>query len=334
MSAAISTSGVSRGADRQRVLGFVSVAGLRNSGVGGRGWRRAPLGVSLFSAACLWLDIAPFHPLQEHPLRGQLAHAQDRTPPRVEASAATEPGVAEGGAIAEPSAEPDAVEGDVRAENSEDRGNVAQVSEREYFAHPYGLVEFGVGILALPDAQLCGGVNAGCDEGDISVEVDAWPLFRASPNFAVGAGMTLALIPMQEVPRQVTPIPREHARRYFTAEGIGRYYFVYGPKFELWSGISAGLVVVSDNFRSRAPQSNVTLIGSNSANIATEGLSLGLASGVTFGVNRNLQVGATLRFANWFLPPDPEVLAFGERASLSNRVTMLNLALTVAYHGH
>jgi hypothetical protein len=145
--------------------------------------------------------------------------------------------------------------------------------------------------------------------------------------------MTLALIPMQDVPRAYSTFPREHARRYFTAEGIGRYYFVYGPALEIWSGISAGLIVVSDNFRTRSDDSAV-IIGANSANIATEGLSLGLASGVTFGVNRHLQVGATLRFANWYLPPNPEVIAFYESASLSNRVTMLNLALTVAYHSH
>lgn len=199
------------------------------------------------------------------------------------------------------------------------------------FARPYGLVEFGVGILALPDAKLCGG-QAGCDEGDVSLEVDAWPLFRASPRFAVGAGMTLALIPMQDVPRRDTRFPREHARRYFSAEGIGRYYFLHGQVVELWSGISAGLIVVSDNFRTRSSEPGITIIGTNSANIATEGLTLGLATGVTFGVNPHLQVGATLRFANWYLPPRRESIAFGEEASLSNRVTMLNFALTVAYH--
>jgi hypothetical protein len=203
--------------------------------------------------------------------------------------------------------------------------------ERDYFAHPYGLVEFGIGVLALPDAKLCGG-DAGCDKGDISLEVDAWPLFRASPTFAVGAGMTLALIPMQDVPRQNTRFSREHSRRYFIAEGIGRYYFIHGPALEIWSGISAGLIVVSDNFRTQSAESNVPLVGSDSANIATEGLSLGLGTGVTFGVNPHLQVGATLRFANWYLPPDRQVIAFGEEASLSNRVTMLNLSLTVAYH--
>ncbi|HTV17492.1 MAG TPA: hypothetical protein VMG12_02445 [Polyangiaceae bacterium] len=254
------------------------------------------------------------------------ARAEDISPPRVEA----------GGSVAASVASEDdgASAGDGRSGESSasTRSSSLETGEREYFAHPYGLVEFGVGVMALPDAKLCGG-GAGCDRGDVSLEVDAWPLFRASPNFAVGAGMTLALIPMQDVPRVDSMFPREHARRYFTAEGIGRYYFAYGPALEVWSGISAGLIVVSDNFRTRTDDSAV-IIGANSANIATEGLSLGLASGVTFGVNRHLQVGATLRFANWYLPPNPEIIAFGESASLSNRVTMLNLALTVAYHSH
>jgi hypothetical protein len=245
--------------------------------------------------------------------------AEEASPPRVEDRTATSPSATVERAVDE----------------SERAGSAGEprAPEREYFARPYGLVEFGVGIMALPDAKLCGG-NAGCDRGDVSVEVDAWPLFRASPNFAVGAGMTLALIPMQDVPSVDTRFPREHARRYFTAEGIGRYYFLHGPALEFWGGISAGLIVVSDNFRTPAKDQTYTIIGADSANIATEGLSLGLGTGVTFGVNRHLQVGATLRFANWYLPPTPEAIAFDERASLSSRVTMLNLALTVAYHSH
>ncbi len=200
------------------------------------------------------------------------------------------------------------------------------------FEHPYGAVEFGVGVLALPDAEVCGGGQAGCERGDVSLEVDAWPLFRPSPLFAVGAGITLALTPTQDVPSTSTRFPREHSRRYFLVEGIGRYYFVYGRAAELWAGLSTGLVVVSDNFESRDAPSDL-VIGGNSANIATEGLSLGLATGVTLGISDALQLGGTLRVANWFLPSTPEVLAFGEEASLSGRVTMLNLALTLAYHG-
>lgn len=199
------------------------------------------------------------------------------------------------------------------------------------FARPYGVVEFGVGVLALPDAQLCGG--AGCDRGDISLEVDAWPLFRASPRFAVGAGITLALTPIQDVPSRDTTFARDHSRRYLMVEGVGRYYFAHGRALEVWAGVSTGLVVVSDNFRTVSSEPDFTIIGANSANIATEGLTLGLAAGATFGVNDQLQIGGTLRVANWFLPAEPESIAFEEEASLSNRVTMINLALTVAYHG-
>jgi hypothetical protein len=197
------------------------------------------------------------------------------------------------------------------------------------FQRPYGAVEFGIGVLALPDAEVCGG--AGCDQGDVSLEVDAWPLFRASPRFAVGAGLTLALTPTQDVPQGDQAVPREHSRRYFQAEGIGRYYLLHGHSVELWTGLSAGLVVVSDNFRTSGTP-NVVLIGADSANIATEGLTLGVAAGVTFGVSEVLQVGGTLRVANWLLPSGHERISFGEEASLANRVTMINVSLVVAYH--
>ncbi len=197
------------------------------------------------------------------------------------------------------------------------------------FQRPYGAVEFGIGVLALPDAELCG--EGGCDQGDVSLEVDAWPLFRASPRFAVGAGLTLALTPTQDVPRGSQAVPREHSRRYFQAEGIGRYYLLHGHAIELWTGLSAGLVVVSDNFRTRGTP-EVALIGADSANIATEGLTLGLATGVTFGVSEVLHVGGTLRVASWLLPAGQERISFGEEASLANRVTMLNVSLVVAYH--
>ena len=208
------------------------------------------------------------------------------------------------------------------------QGSVAG-RDRE-FARPYGAVEFGIGVLALPDARVCG--EAGCDRGDVSLEVDAWPLFRASPSFAVGAGLTLALTPTQDVPQGDQLFPREHSRRYFQAEGIGRYYLLHGRALEAWLGLSAGLVVVSDNFRTKGGSEGVTLIGADSANIATEGLSLGLATGVTFGVSDSLQIGGTLRVANWFLPSSHERISFGEEASLADRVTMINASLVVAYH--
>jgi hypothetical protein len=226
----------------------------------------------------------------------------------------------------------DASAAEPAAESAPERGSRVAITGESEFFRPYGAVEFGLGVLALPDAQVCAG-GVGCDRGDVSVEVDAWPLFRASRRFAVGAGMTLALTPTQDAPQRDRTFPREHTRRYFLVEGIGRYYFVYGRALEVWSGLSTGLVVVSDNFRSAGAPVNVSIIGSDSANIATEGLTLGIGAGATLGVNETLQLGATLRVANWFLPEARERIAFGEEASLSGRVTMIHFALTAAYHG-
>ena len=202
---------------------------------------------------------------------------------------------------------------------------------RQDFIRPYGAIEFGLGLLALPDADICG--EGGCDTGDISLEVDAWPIFRATPRLAVGAGITLGLTPAQEPPQQ-EPVRfgREHSRRYFMVEGVGRYYFLHGRSVEFWTGFTGGLVVVSDNFRSAPGTSQNSTLGSNSANIATEGLTLGLATGLSVGLNDQLQLGGTIRLANWFLPSDKEVIAFGEEASLADRVTMVQFALSVAYH--
>jgi hypothetical protein len=225
---------------------------------------------------------------------------------------------------------PDAPAESAPAPSSAPTGQGSVAGRDRDFARPYGAVEFGIGILALPDARVCG--EAGCDRGDVSLEVDAWPLFRASPRFAVGAGLTLALTPTQDVPQGDQQFPREHSRRYFQAEGIGRYYLLHGRGLEAWTGLSAGLIVVSDNFRTKGGSEDVMLIGSDSANIATEGLALGLAAGVTFGVSETLQLGGTLRVANWFLPSSHERISFGEEASLADRVTMINAALVVAYH--
>jgi hypothetical protein len=241
-------------------------------------------------------------------------------------------GVALSGAAAaqEPPPAPVTPSESATAPSSVPAGQGSVAGRDRTFVRPYGAVEFGIGILALPDARVCG--EAGCDRGDVSLEVDAWPLFRASPSFAVGAGLTLALTPAQDVPQGDQLFPREHSRRYFQAEGIGRYYLLHGQGLEAWTGLSTGLVVVSDNFRTKGGSGDVTLIGSDSANIATEGLSLGLAAGVTFGVSEALQIGGTLRIANWFLPSRHERIAFGEEASLADRVTMINAALVIAYH--
>ena len=65
----------------------------------------------------------------------------------------------------------------------------------------------------------------------------------------VCAGLLLGLIPTTDAPRRDPEgIQRDHSRRYLTLEGMLRYYPYVGEKFELWLGVTGGLVVLSDRF--------------------------------------------------------------------------------------
>src|SRR5690606_12818599 len=105
----------------------------------------------------------------------------------------------------------------------------------------------------------------------------------------------------------------------------------YSPTFEAWCGLSTGLVVVSDNFTTESDDSEIALVSTTGANIATEGLTLGLATGAAFRTSKTLKIGGLLRVAHSFLPERPEVIPFLDRASLTGRVTMINLALNLSY---
>ena len=201
------------------------------------------------------------------------------------------------------------------------------------FRRPYGVAEFGVGVLTLPDAEVCvERTEAGCRNGDSSVEISAWPLFRASESVAVGAGLTLALLPTADAPRNDPPnIPRDHTRGYFLAEAVGRYYPWVTPNFEGWVGLTTGLVVLSDTFTNQNDQPKQVAVGGNGVTIRTEGFTLGVAGGVAWPISRHFLLGGTLRLANWLLPGNPARIAIGDEASLTGRVTMFDVSFVVSY---
>lgn len=197
---------------------------------------------------------------------------------------------------------------------------------------PHGAAEVGVGLLTLPGAEICVDVSQGCETGDTSLELHAWQLYRASSELAFGAGITLALTPSTDAPREdPAGVPRDHARRYFTVEAVGRYYAVVTRSVESWLGATAGLVVLSDRFAPQNPDSDKALVGPPGVTIRTEGLTVGLAGGVGFAIAPNWSLGTSLRVATWFLPETPAVDALGDEASLAGRVTMFDIALTLAY---
>jgi hypothetical protein len=195
---------------------------------------------------------------------------------------------------------------------------------------PTGMAEAGFGWLTLPGADVCS--QAGCSAGDTSFELDAWQLYRQNLRFAFGAGLMFALIPTTDAPRSDPPgIERDHSRKYLTIEGTVRYYPYVGERFEVWLGLTGGLVIVSDRFETIDQYDDKPLIGPPGVIIRTEGYTLGAIVGGAYQLTDNWSIGGSLRFGNWFLPKVPATDPFLDEASLKGRNSMFSLGFNVAY---
>jgi hypothetical protein len=200
-----------------------------------------------------------------------------------------------------------------------------------------GMAELGVGMLTLPDARVCvaGEDTTQCSHGDTSLMLEAWQLVSPRRAIAVGAGITLGVIPTKDaVPTASGRIEREHRRGYFTGEAIARYYPVLRRNLECWVGLTAGLVVVGDTFNSTSAsmqESDKAFAGPRGVTIRTEGYTMGLATGATYNIAADWYFGGNFRIGAWFLPQKPERDALGDEASLTGRTAMFLLGLTLAY---
>jgi hypothetical protein len=195
---------------------------------------------------------------------------------------------------------------------------------------PHGMAEAGFGWLTLPGANVCS--QAGCRGGDTSFQLDGWQLYRQNLRLAFGAGLLLGLVPTTNAPASDTEngIKRDHTRRYLTLEGMLRYYPYVGEKFELWTGVTGGLVVLSDRFQV-VTDYDKPLIGPAGVTIRTEGGTLGVAIGGAYELARHWSIGSSLRFGNWFLPDEPATDPLLDKASLTGRNSVFSLGLNLAY---
>lgn len=195
---------------------------------------------------------------------------------------------------------------------------------------PTGIAEAGFGWLTLPAADVCS--TGGCRAGDTSFVLDAWQLYRQNVRLAFGAGLLVGLIPTTDAPRlDPEGIQRDHSRRYLTMEGMLRLYPHVAQTFELWVGVTGGIVVVSDRFEVVDEYEDQPLIGPQGVTIRTEGGSLGLAVGGAYELSRNWSIGGSLRAGVWFLPAVPATDPLEDEASLKGRNSVFSLGFNVAY---
>jgi hypothetical protein len=215
-------------------------------------------------------------------------------------------------------------------------------SQRRGFAalnRPAGMAEFGVGWLTLPGAQVCLEPES-CQRGDTTPQVDAWQFFRLNVRFAVGAGITLGLLPTRDSPPVDPPgVERSHQRRYFMFETMGRYYPFVGEHFETWVGVATGLTVVKDTYVTETHQEFAT-VGTPGVTVQTEGYTVGIGLGAAYALAPSWSIGTTMRFGSWFLPEEAKRGPFDSedeqaegatRATLTGDNSFVSLGFSIAY---
>lgn len=196
---------------------------------------------------------------------------------------------------------------------------------------PMGIAEAHVGVLTLPAAEVCAERSAGCKKGDLSFAVEAWQLYRMNQSIAFGAGLVLGLIPTAHPRQDPEAVERDHTRSYLTVEGTLRYYPYVGENLEVWGGLVAGLVVVSDRFQVVAAREERALLGTRGVTLRTEGGSLGAAAGFAYRLSEHFAFVATARYTEWFLPVKPATDPLGSEASLTGHNSVVSGGVGLAY---
>lgn len=196
---------------------------------------------------------------------------------------------------------------------------------------PVGMAEANVGVLTLPDAEVCAQRSAGCSNGDLSFALEGWEIYRANLRLAFGAGFMLGLIPIAHPRQDPEAIEREHTRSYLTVEGVFRYYPYVGETLEAWVGPVGGLVVLNDRFQVANVEEERALLGTRGVTIRTEGGSIGAGIGFAYRLAEHWALIGSFRFTQWFLPSEPATDPLGSEASLTGKNTAFSLSFGMAY---
>ena len=200
---------------------------------------------------------------------------------------------------------------------------------------PHTTFQFGLGLLALPGAEVCPISPDQCEPGETSIGLSVQNLYHFD-DFAIGAGITWAFGLRNDAAAgdpQGT-LGRQHSRSYFVVDGQFRYYFTHFGAWDFWAGASAGAVIVRDAWSETAdrdPYSDVSMVGPRGETMATEGFAAGVGIGAQWNFMENAVFGSHFHYANWFLPGTRKLTDFGDPASLAGRVDVLDFGLMIAY---
>lgn len=197
--------------------------------------------------------------------------------------------------------------------------------------NPYTYAEFGLGILTLPTTDVCLTEPDTCTKGDTNPLAWVWMLYRAHPDFAIGAGTSYARSLSSDTTLKTASVERSHTRNYMLIDVTGRYYGLHLPNIEGWLGVTVGGAVISDRYSTVTESSDAVILGPSGVVVRTEGLSAGLGAGIGWTFARNWSVESSFRTAWWFLPSEKECGPTGDCATLAEDVPMFSLGVGVGY---
>ena len=166
---------------------------------------------------------------------------------------------------------------------------------------PHTLVDVGLGALTLPRANLC--ITRTCTTTDLTLLLALRHFFRFNRRWAFGAGISWGLRPGSDdatVSGDGVVVPRTHARNYFSVAGNARYYPIANDAWDLWTGLTSGIIVVSDRYRVTEP--GTSIVGPRGVTVASEGFMAGVGFGVDWSLARNWTVGVWTTQMLWQLP--------------------------------
>ncbi|MGA7121034.1 MAG: hypothetical protein WBY94_13100 [Polyangiaceae bacterium] len=214
---------------------------------------------------------------------------------------------------------------------------------------PHTIAELELGIIALPNAAISPANQGGATpigtfgKGDATLQTGAHLLYRATRDWAFGAGTVFAPRPTSD-PNfgGASGLMRTHSRSYLFLGGEVRYFPVRSRWFEGWLGMTGGVVVVADRFTTENSPRVPAIFGNSTQSVSTEGFAVGVQAGADYLVTDEWVIGLALRADQWILPSksSQSFLPFSTASScdplndcptLSGSVRALEIGVTVGY---
>ncbi|HWL86677.1 MAG TPA: hypothetical protein VNO21_12795 [Polyangiaceae bacterium] len=224
--------------------------------------------------------------------------------------------------------------GSARAENTQ----VLTTGPEGIIDRPHTIAELEAGIIALPNAPISASTHGGdtpfgtIGKGDATVLVGMHLLYRASRQFAFGAGFLLGPFPTSD-PQYggTTGLERTHARSYLLLGTELRYIPFHSRRLEAWVGLTAGGVIVSDRFTTNAGDKVPSILGTPNVTIRTEGFTVGVEIGASWTFTDRWVAGLILRTDRWILPHSQQCDPLGDCGTLTGSVESVQFGLTIGY---